>query len=247
VNRSLAFASLGSAAVATQWAPAAAAVFPSVARIFGVPTRLPSTCGDLLLTFDDGPHPQGTPAVLAALDRAGIKSVFFVCGQQAESRPDLVREVAAAGHELGVHGYMHRTRYQWTRRALSDDIRRAVDALGRTAGVAPRLYRPPHGAFTVTGLRLIRTLGLEPLLWSKWGRDWRRGATRFTIAEAATKGLHEGDVILLHDSDRYGAHGSWRATAAAVPLIVERAIATGLGFVSGSRCVHTGSVGSRSI
>jgi len=225
---------VGGALVAGQWAPASAAVLPAAARAFRIPTRIPAARG-VLLTFDDGPHPDGTRAVLAALEHAGITAVFFVCGEQVARHPGVVREITAAGHELGLHGYRHRTRIQWSAQTLADDLRRAVDVVCDVAGVTPRLYRPPHGVFSVTGLRVIRSQGLEPLLWSKWGRDWRRGATPSTIAAAATAGLAAGDVILLHDSDSYGAAESWRATAAAVPLIVESIRSAGLAFASARR------------
>jgi peptidoglycan-N-acetylglucosamine deacetylase len=195
--------------------------------VLGIPTRLPSDRG-VLLSFDDGPHAEGTLAVLAALDRAGIPAVFFVSGEQAERHPGLVREIAASGHELALHGYRHQTRRQWDRRLLADDTRRVLDTLSGAADSCPRLYRPPHGVFSLTGLRLIRGLGLEPLLWSKWGRDWERRATAETIADDATVGLRAGDVVLLHDADHYGAQGSWRATAAALPMIVEGIAAAGL-------------------
>ncbi len=225
MRRSIALAAGG--AVAAHWAPAAAAVLPQAARALGIPNTLRSGRG-VLLSFDDGPHPQGTPAVLAQLDRARAPAVFFVSGEQAARHPELVREVAAAGHELALHGYRHQTRRQWSRRLLAEDTRRALEAVSAAAGAVPRLYRPPHGVFTLTGLRLIRDLGLQPLLWSKWGRDWERRATASTIAHHATMGIRAGDVLLLHDADHYGAHGNWRATAAALPQIAERIAAAGL-------------------
>ncbi len=225
VRRSLALAAGG--ALVAQWAPATAAVLPEAASALGIPTRLPSSRG-VLLSFDDGPHSQGTPAVLQALDRAGAPALFFVTGEQAAKHPELVREIAAANHEVAVHGYRHQTRRQWSRALLADDTRRALDTIAATTGGWPRLYRPPHGVFSLTGLRLIRGLGLEPLLWSKWGRDWKHAATASTIADDATTRLRAGDVVLLHDADHYGAYGSWRATTAALPLIVERIAAAGL-------------------
>jgi peptidoglycan/xylan/chitin deacetylase (PgdA/CDA1 family) len=209
------------------WSPAAAALSPRVADRFGIRTTLPSEHG-VLLTFDDGPHAAGTPAMLAALDRARAPAVFFVSGEQAARHPELVREIVGAGHEVGLHGHRHQTRRQWSRRLLTGDTARALDAVFDVAGVVPRLYRPPHGVFTVTGLRLIRGVGLEPLLWSRWGRDWRHGATSSAIARRATAGIRAGDVVLLHDADHYGAAGSWRRTAEAMPEIVERLAATGL-------------------
>ena len=94
---------------------------------------------------------------------------------------------------------------------------RALDAVSAASGAVPRLYRPPHGVFTFTGLRLIHDFGLRPLLWSRWGRDWERRATAATIADHATAALRAGDVMLLHDAGRYSADESWRATAAALP------------------------------
>src|SRR5580765_3599378 len=147
---------VGGALVAGQWAPASAAVLPAPA--FRIPTRIPAARG-VLLTFDDGPHPDGTRAVLAALEHAGITAVFFVCGEQVARHPGVVREITAAGHELGLHGYRHRTRIQWSAQTLADDLRRAVDVVCDVTGVTPRLYRPPHVVFSVTGLRVIRSQG----------------------------------------------------------------------------------------
>ncbi len=216
-----------------QWVPAVAAVLPRAGRALRIPVTLPSTCG-VLLSFDDGPHPQGTPAVLAALDRAGAPAVFFISGEQAARYPQLVCEIAAQGHELGLHGYRHQTRRQWSRRLLAGDTRRALDAVSAAAGAVPRLYRPPHGVFTFTGLRLIRGLGLEPLLWSKWGRDWEGHANAATIADHATAGIRAGDVVLLHDAipDRLGEDSIGRQGPRAHGLTVTRARAR-TGFWAG--------------
>ena len=147
VLRPLAVAVGGTLAV--HWSPAPAAVFPGVAKAFGIPTRIESD--GVLLTFDDGPHRDGTPAVLAELDRVGASAVFFVCGEQVERYPELVSEIVAAGHELGLHGYRHWTRLQWSGRLLADDMSRARAAVADAAGIEPRLYRPPFGVFSLAG------------------------------------------------------------------------------------------------
>src|SRR5262249_28501976 len=98
----------------------------------------------------------------------------------------------------------------------------------RAAAVTPRLYRAPHGVFSATGVWLIRRFGLAPLLWSKWGRDWERGATPTTIARRATDGIAAGDVVLLHDAGHYAAKGSWQKTAASLPAVVDTIAAAGL-------------------
>jgi peptidoglycan/xylan/chitin deacetylase (PgdA/CDA1 family) len=212
--------------LAVHWSPAAAAVLPVTAKALGIPTTIDT--GGVLLTFDDGPHPEGTPAVLAELERLGVSAVFFVSGEQVVRYPELVREIGAARHELGLHGFLHWTRLKWSRRLLADDTRRAREAVSAAAGIKPRLYRPPHGVFSRAGLKLIRDLGLQPLLWSKWGRDWEHGATTEKIVDCAAADLEAGDVVLLHDADHYSAPGSWRATVAALGPIADRIAAAGL-------------------
>jgi peptidoglycan/xylan/chitin deacetylase (PgdA/CDA1 family) len=86
--------------------------------------------------------------------------------------------------------------------------------------VIPRWHRPPYGIYSDAGLRAARAAGLEPLLWSRWGKDWRKFTTPERIAARATRGLAAGDVILLHDADFYSARGSHRRTVAALPNVI---------------------------
>ncbi|MCY7303445.1 MAG: polysaccharide deacetylase family protein, partial [Thermoleophilia bacterium] len=201
--------------VGAYWLPGAAAVAPPAARCFAIPTRAPRGEG-VVITFDDGPHPRGTPAILSELERSSAHAVFFVSGEQVERYPSVLRDVVASGHELGLHGYRHQTRLQWTRRLFVDDARRSIDAVGVATGLLPTLYRPPHGVFSVAGLREVSRVGLEPLLWSRWARDWEARATPASIVRRATASIAARDVILLHDADHYGAAESWRRTAAAL-------------------------------
>jgi peptidoglycan-N-acetylglucosamine deacetylase len=200
------------------------------------------------LTFDDGPHPEGTPAVLEALGRT--KATFFMVGEQAERFPALAREVAAAGHDIALHGFRHRNQMRVTPRRLADDLARGADAVAAATGKVPRLYRPAYGIFTPPGLALARR-DHQLLLWSKWGRDWRGRTSPREIASLATRDLASGDVILLHDADWYSADGSHRRTAAAVPLILEALERAGLqptgsGSASTSRASSSSSAGARS-
>jgi peptidoglycan/xylan/chitin deacetylase (PgdA/CDA1 family) len=214
------------AALAAWCAPAAAPVVPVVARVIGVPRRLSASSG-IALTFDDGPHRDGTPAVLRALDRVGARATFFLVGEQVERFPDLAAEIAAAGHEIGIHGYRHVLLLRRSPRALRDDFARAADVIGDVTGQIPTLYRPPYGIFSVPALRLVRRLGWSPFLWSRWGRDWERAATAASIAALATRDLGGGDIVLLHDADHYSSAGSWRRTAAAVPSVLAAISQTG--------------------
>jgi peptidoglycan/xylan/chitin deacetylase (PgdA/CDA1 family) len=189
---------------------------PPLCDLLGIPRRLPSD--GVALTFDDGPHPEGTPAVLDAL--GDVPATFFMVGEQVERYPSLAEEVAARGHEVALHGYRHRNQMRVTPRWLADDLARGADAIAKATGRPPQLYRPPYGIFTPAGLALARRR--HPLLlWSKWGRDWRARTTAGEIAALATRSIGPGDVVLLHDADWYSSDGSHRRTAAAVPLVLE--------------------------
>lgn len=205
--------------------PAPAPLVPAVARAFRIPLRLEQPSG-IALTFDDGPHPEGTPAVLEELQRAGACATFFLVGEQVERFPSLTAEIVAAGHEVAIHGYRHTLLLRRTKRAMRDDLLRGLDVIGNATGIAPTLYRPPYGVFSAPVLDLVRELGWRPLLWSKWGRDWERTASPAAIAQRASSDLRAGDVVLLHDADHYSSPGSWRRTAAALPAVLEAAVAT---------------------
>lgn len=217
--RGLAGAAL-SAGTALHAGPALAPVVPALGGALGVTLRQEGADG-VALTFDDGPHPQGTPAVLEALREAGALATFFLAGEQVERRPALAAEIVAAGHRVELHCFRHRNQLRLTPRSLLDDAERARAAIEEATGQQVRDYRPPYGIFSAAGLRAIRRRGWRPVLWSRWGRDWRRRATPGSIAARATAGIGAGDVVLLHDADYYSARGSWIRTAGALPSILE--------------------------
>jgi peptidoglycan/xylan/chitin deacetylase (PgdA/CDA1 family) len=184
------------------------------------------------LTFDDGPHPEGTPAVLEALAAGGATATFFVVGEQVRRRPELVQRIVAAGHEVALHGDRHVLLLRRRPAELAADFDRALATVADAAGFEPRLYRPPYGVFSPWALREVRRRGWRPLLWSAWGRDWERRATPASIARRAARGLAAGAVVLLHDSDAYSSADSWRRTAAALPSLLEAAASSSLACVS---------------
>jgi peptidoglycan-N-acetylglucosamine deacetylase len=226
---------LGAAAAAglAAWAaPAPAAHLPALCDLLGIARRLdlgPSAVG---LTFDDGPHPRGTPAILEALAAAGAHATFFVVGEQLRAHPSVAREIVAAGHRLAVHGDRHRCTSLRTPRALRADLDRCAALVEELSGAAATRYRPPFGVFSPLALAEARRRGWTPLLWSAWGRDWRAAATPAAIARDATRALAAGDVVLLHDADHYSAAGSWQRTAEALPLILDALAARGLRAVA---------------
>ena len=216
-------------AAAMGWSgPALAPHLPPLAAALGVRRRAAGDLASVHLTFDDGPHPGGTPAVLEALAARRATATFFLVGEQVERHPALAREIAAAGHVIGLHGYRHRSQLRVPPWALADDLRRASDVIASVTGCLAPLYRPPYGIFSLGGLALARRRGDAPWLWSRWGRDWRADATPGSIARLAARELSSGDVLLLHDADHYGDPGCWRATAGAIPLILDAVEQRGL-------------------
>jgi peptidoglycan/xylan/chitin deacetylase (PgdA/CDA1 family) len=226
---------LAAGVVAAAWfGPAPAPVARPVAAAFHIPRTLSGTDG-VALTFDDGPHIHGTPAMLETLAERGVRATFFLVGEQVEREPNLAAEIAAAGHAIGIHGFRHRLLLRRSPKAVRDDLLRARDVIGSATGTATRLYRPPYGVFSGPALVVVRRLGWQTLLWSRWGRDWEARATPAAIAARATRRLGGGDVVLLHDADHYSSPDSWRRTAAALPSVLDSAAAVGLSFVAVSQ------------
>jgi peptidoglycan-N-acetylglucosamine deacetylase len=200
---------------------ALAPVNTDAAHALSLPRTLSGAAG-VALTFDDGPHPEGTPAVLEALGAAGARATFFVIGEQVKRRPELVARILGEGHAVALHGHRHRLQLRLSPAAVCDDIRRGLAAVSDAAGIEPVWHRPPYGIYSPAGLRAVREAGLSPLLWSRWGKDWRKFTTAERIARRASRAIISGDVILLHDADFYGARYSYRRTVAALgPLLSE--------------------------
>jgi peptidoglycan-N-acetylglucosamine deacetylase len=200
--------------------PALAPIVPGVGAALGVELRQQGSDG-VALTFDDGPHPQGTPTVLEILREHGAIATFFLAGEQVARRPALAAEIVAAGHRVELHCHRHRNLLRLTPRQFLDDAERGKATIEEATGQAIADYRPPYGIFSAATLRVVRQHGWRPVLWSRWGRDWTRRATAESIARRSCLGAEAGDIVLLHDADFYSARGSWVRTTAALPLILE--------------------------
>jgi peptidoglycan/xylan/chitin deacetylase (PgdA/CDA1 family) len=221
MTRGAAAAALGAAA-ALHAGPALAPVVPGVGAALRLRHRLDPVRG-IALTFDDGPHPQGTERILELLRTGGATATFFLVGEQAERHPALVAEIVAAGHGVGLHCHRHRNMLRLRAGDVRADLERGRALVEEASARPVALHRPPYGIYSGIGLAIVRSRGWEPVLWSKWGRDWARRASGESIARLCTRGMRDGDVLLLHDADHYSVPGSWRNTAAAIPLILEEA------------------------
>jgi peptidoglycan/xylan/chitin deacetylase (PgdA/CDA1 family) len=222
-SRTAPIAVAASAAYAAYALPALAAAWRPLRGPLGVEDRTATGHG-YALTFDDGPHPQGTPAVLELLARERVQATFFLVGEQVRRNPSLPREILAAGHAVALHCDRHRNLLRLAPWQVREDIARAEDTLAIATGLAPS----PYGVLNGSALATARRRGWRTLLWSHWGRDWERDASPESIASLVTAGAGEGSVLLLHDADDYSAPGSWRHTVAALPAVIETMRARGV-------------------
>ena len=193
--------------------------FPRGRLLF--PALTQTGAGDAVaLTFDDGPD-RGLDAFLGLLEGEGARATFFVVGEQVERDPGRLEEIVSCGHEVAVHCYRHRNHLRLTPRQVVEDMRRAGGIIEEAAQRSVHLFRPPYGVFNLASWIEAGRQGWERVLWARWGRDWEDKSTSLTIADEI--GWPEpGDILLLHDSDRYATPHSWRNTLGALPIILER-------------------------
>ena len=192
--------------------------------------------GHVALTFDDGPQSDSTPRFLEALDRLGWHATFFMLGCMVDRAPALAAEVAAAGHEIAVHGYEHRSQLLRSPRAVADDLARAVDKISSVTDRQPVWFRPPYGSLSAAGVMAARRHRLRAVLWTTWGRDWRAEATPWSVVDDVARHLKPGATVLLHDSDCTSAPGAWRSALGAMNNLAELFVARGL--TVGTLCEH---------
>jgi peptidoglycan/xylan/chitin deacetylase (PgdA/CDA1 family) len=184
--------------------------------------------GHVALTFDDGPDAKSTPEFLDALDTLGWRATFFMLGEMTRRDPGLARAVTERGHEIGVHGDVHGNMLRRTPGHTRDDIRRAHDSVVTATGEEPRWFRPPFGISSYSSLRVARGLGMTTVLWTTWGRDWRREATPETVFADVTRRYVDGGTVLLHDSDCTSYPESWKSALGALPLLADEFAGRGL-------------------
>jgi peptidoglycan/xylan/chitin deacetylase (PgdA/CDA1 family) len=157
--------------------------------------RRPALVG---LTFDDGPDPDVTPAVLDVLAEAGTRATFFVLVDRANRHPALVRRVVDEGHEIGLHGPDHRRLTTLSAREVRSGLVAAKARLEHLAGTPVHWFRPPFGSQSIATYVAARRAGLMPVVWTAEGEDWvERPATE--VADRVVERLRPGGIVLLHD------------------------------------------------
>lgn len=153
----------------------------------------------LALTYDDGPDPHSTPAVLDTLRRYDEVATFFVLADAARRFPGVVRRIVSEGHEVALHGIDHRSLLRMTTAQARRTLRDARDAVAQISGRPVRLFRPPYGQITVAQARVVRRLGMTLVIWSGVAGDWIDAPVETIVGNVIAR-VFPGSILLLHDT-----------------------------------------------
>lgn len=206
----------------------------SIQSQWAVPTvfRLPAGTPHLALTFDDGPDPEITPRVLDLLAEFGAQATFFVVGSRVEAHPGVLRQVQAAGHQIGSHSHIHAVGFHFLRvGAMVQEIERGRAAIAGVTGEAPLAFRPPVGLRVPTLRRALQRIA-DPLVcftWTERALD-TKGHPAAVLVARLRPALRPGAILAMHDGAGFGGVADRQATLAALrELLVQM---RGLGLAS---------------
>lgn len=190
------------------------------------------------VTFDDGPDPEFTPRILDLLDRFGVSATFMVMGHNAVTHPDLLRDIADAGHEIGGHGWKHLNLAETTAEETREEIEHGNRMIEARTGVPIRVFRPPYGRFGENAVRVLARSRRDLVVWSvtRGMLSWRDPGQ---ISSHVLGALGPGEIVDLHDGIGRATFNPRSASAqrirrrredelSALPRILEGAKASGL-------------------
>jgi len=179
--------------------------------------RLPKPRRAIALTFDDGPHPEHTPAMLDVLARAGVRATFFVVGREVEKHPEVARRIVAEGHGIGGHSYDHTVMTTLNDAALVDDLAHCRRVIREATGLDTGLFRPPKGEVSLRSIRTVCRAGYTLVHWTKTYSDNRQDGVEPLTHRIDAEPPIAGDVLLFHDHNLFTVRAldsklpQWRA------------------------------------
>jgi peptidoglycan/xylan/chitin deacetylase (PgdA/CDA1 family) len=219
------------AVVADHLTITAAGLWPRASLLGPNLTRLPQRAaarGEIAITIDDGPDPEVTPAVLALLDRHGVRASFFCVGERITRHPQLAREIVARGHGLENHSQHHLNRFSLLGpRALRAEIAGAQESIAFATGAAARFFRAPAGLRNPFLEPELARAGLQLVSWTRRGFDTVSSDPDRVLARLL-RGLAAGDILLLHDGHAARAGGGAPVILSVLPRLLAAVRAAGL-------------------
>ncbi len=178
----------------------------------------------IAMTFDDGPHKELTPRLLDLLKARKIHATFFVIGKNANDYPDIMRRIAAEGHEIANHSWSHPILAKLAQDTLIGEITKTTDAITRATNRPVTLLRPPYGALTQPQKEWVRqTYGYRIILWDVDPLDWRRPGSE-VVEQRIVSQTKPGSIVLAHDIHK--------GTVDAMPSTLDQLLARGFQFVT---------------
>ena len=181
--------------------------------------QMPANEKSLFLTFDDGPHPTITPAVLALLSRYNAKATFFCIGDRVKRYPAIFQSIVASGHAIGNHTQHHLNGWN----SSTEDY--IADVLEASKFISSKLFRPPYGRIRRRQASLLRERGYQMVMWTILSADYDQALSKEQCAHRVLRNIHAGSIYLFHDSEK----GEERMLYALQKLL-ETAIAEGFEF-----------------
>lgn len=176
----------------------------------------------LFLTFDDGPDPNHTLALVDILTRYNARASFFLVGRAVERHPDIVARLHAAGHTVGLHTHTHKTLDRMERTEFVEEIAQNQRAIRAAISTSPILLRPPEGRLNLRNLLWARSIGLRVIHYTYTSNDWKADSAGYIRSQIPDQSLEGGEILSFHDSN---AH-----TLEAMPALIEACTRRGFGF-----------------
>lgn len=221
---------LSLAGVSTAGVASWAAVSPS-APIFGPVLRHTGSESVIALTFDDGPNPAFTPALLDLFDRHGARASFFMIGRHVRTNPALAAEVAARGHAIGNHTDTHPNLMWLPPGRIRDELNRCQDAIFQATGRQPAWMRPPFGFRGPQLAPVVRRGGWSGVaLWTRILFDWKPQPPEPVIRRLGRAG--GGDIVLMHDGHHVDGNADRSHVVRALEYWMPRWVDAGFSFVT---------------
>lgn len=202
--------------------------------------------GRVALTFDDGPDPEVTPAVLKILNERGVTATFFPIGRRAAAHPSLIEKISESGHLLGNHSWNHSSAFFFhTNQRLSEEIDRSQEFLEAHGGHKPVHFRAPAGIRGPFLQAMLEQRGMVLTAWNRRGFD-TVDTHPVRVFNRLTRGLGSGDIVLLHDGSSARASDGSATVLNILPRLLDTIEAQGLTPVALSGTNTTGSSDSKS-